>query len=310
MNKMLQASSSHWALKSLAPLLVALVIAACGSEDNSNDSGTGAGGAPTTGDPMVDTGGAGGTTSATTSPNSTSGAGPNTTNSTTPNFGTTTTGTGGAETSTSGMNTGMTGFGGGSVGPGFGFGGQGADATTASGTGGSGGSDVSPGETGVFEGTIAAHNAARADVDATPPLPEMVWSDELAEIAQDWANNLVSDENCGNISHRPNNDYGENIALQGSTGISDPFTGPDAVASWVAEIDCYTYGTIGQTEQCDPGCIADLNSNGCGHYTQVVWDATTAVGCGYGTCEDGNFTIEVIVCNYDPPGNYIGQTPY
>ena len=82
------------------------------------------------------------------------------------------------------------------------------------------------------------------------------------------------------------------------------------MAGWVAEIECYTYGTIGQTEQCDPGCVASLNSSGCGHYTQVVWESTSAVGCGYGTCQDDSFNIEVIVCNYDPPGNYIGQAPY
>jgi len=316
MNTKLQASSppwavrSHWAARCLAPLLVALVVGACGSEDNSNDSDSGAGGAPTTGDTMPDTGTTS-TASATTSPNSTSSAnGPSTMTSTTSNFGATTTGAGGAESSTSGMSNSTTGFGG----PGFGgdgFGGQSAEATTTTGAGGTGGTDVSPGETGVFEGTVAAHNAARADVDVTPPLPEMVWSDELAEIAQDWANTLVNDENCGSISHRPNNDYGENIAFQSSFGGgSGSFTGPDAVTFWVAEIDCYTYGTIGQTEQCEQACVADLNSNGCGHYTQVVWADTTSVGCGYATCESGNGLNEVIVCNYDPPGNYIGQTPY
>jgi hypothetical protein len=184
----------------------------------------------------------------------------------------------------------------------------GETATSSTTTGGTGGTDG--GESGVFEGTVAAHNQARAEVDVTPPLPEMVWSDELAVVAQDWADTLVDSENCGTIFHRPNNSYGENIALTGGFGASDPFTGPEAVAMWVAEIECYTYGTIAQTEQCEPSCIAAQNSNGCGHYTQVVWEDTTAVGCGYGTCSDGGTTIEVIVCNYDPPGNYIGETPY
>jgi hypothetical protein len=105
--------------------------------------------------------------------------------------------------------------------------------------------------------------------------------------------------------------YGENIASVSSFGNGfDPFTGPQAVDFWVAEIACYTYGTIGQTEQCDQQCIAEQNSNGCGHYTQVVWEETEQVGCGYASCENGNSIFEVIVCNYDPPGNYIGQTPY
>lgn len=315
MKSKLQASSRRWVTRGLAPLMVALLAGACGSDDNSNASDTGISGTVTTGDATTEMGGMGGTSATTaTTTAATSATSASSMTSTTSNAsGAGTTGMTGFGADTTGPGPGGSGFGGsGFGGSGFGgqgFGGQGAEGTTIS--GGSGGTEVTPGETGVFEGTVAAHNEARAEVDVTPPLPELVWSDDLAEVAQDWANTLVDETNCGNIFHRPNGMYGENIALQGSFGGgSDSFTGPDAVAGWVAEIDCYTYGTIGQTEQCEPGCIADLNSSGCGHYTQVVWDSTTAVGCGYGTCQDDNFTIEVIVCNYDPPGNYIGETPY
>lgn len=299
MKSKLQASSSRWAVKGLAPLMLTLVAGACGSDDSSNASDTGAGGTPTTtGDATTDTGGMGSTSATSATATVAASTSASSMTSTTSNASVSST-------------TGTTGFGGETAGPGAGgagFGGSSVEGTSSTGTGGT---DVTPGETGVFEGTVAAHNQARAEVDAMPPLAELVWSDELAEVAQDWANTLVDATNCGNISHRPNGMYGENIALQGSFGGgSDSFTGPEAVAGWVAEIDCYTYGTIGQTEQCEPGCIAELNSSGCGHYTQVVWDSTTAVGCGYGTCQDDNFTIEVIVCNYDPPGNYIGETPY
>lgn len=210
-------------------------------------------------------------------------------------------------TSTSGgfMNTSTT------VGP------SGTGTTAATGAGGTGtgststdGSSVVEGETGPLEGIVAAHNQARAEVDTMPPLGDLVWSDDLAAVAQDWADNLTSPENCGNIFHRQPNMYGENIAMRGGFGNFDPFTGPDAVSSWVAEIDCWTYGTIGQSEQCDQQCVSALNASGCGHYTQVVWDDTDEVGCGYASCTNGNSTVEVIVCNYDPPGNYIGQTPY
>ena len=42
-----------------------------------------------------------------------------------------------------------------------------------------------------------------------------------------------------------------------------------------------------------------------GHFTQVVWKATTDVGCGWARCVFGTF----LVCNYKGPGNYEGRFP-
>ncbi|XP_071982603.1 uncharacterized protein [Engystomops pustulosus] len=52
----------------------------------------------------------------------------------------------------------------------------------------------------------------------------------------------------------------------------------------------------------------------CGHYTQVVWAETERVGCGEKFCEklegfeEGNMFL--LVCNYEPPGNFQGEKPY
>ena len=167
---------------------------------------------------------------------------------------------------------------------------------------------AAPGETGIFVGMTAAHNAARAQLGLDEELPDLQWSTELAEVAQDWSDNLTSE--CGTIEHRMPNSYGENIAMRGSTRLTQPFSPEEAVDGWNAEVACWDYGTISGTESCDAQCAAGLNSNGCGHYTQLVWRNTRRVGCGYSTCESGRFTYEIWVCNYDPPGNYIGQTPY
>jgi hypothetical protein len=163
-------------------------------------------------------------------------------------------------------------------------------------------------EEGVFVGVTEAHNAARDAIGTQPALGALEWSDELAVFAQQWSDSLS--ERCGTIEHRVQDRYGENIALRGSTGRADRFSGPDAVAGWVAEDACWDFGTIRGSERCDSACIEGLNSNGCGHYTQVIWRDTQFVGCGYSTCESQGYTFEVWVCNYDPPGNYIGQTPY
>ena len=58
---------------------------------------------------------------------------------------------------------------------------------------------------------LAAHNAVRSRVG----VPSLVWSDQLAEVAQDWANHLIA---TGSFSHRPDNSYGENLySISGGT---------------------------------------------------------------------------------------------
>jgi pathogenesis-related protein 1 len=127
-----------------------------------------------------------------------------------------------------------------------------------------------------------AHNAIRSRVG----LPPLVWLDQLAKVAQDWANHLIA---TGALSHRPNNRYGENIyAISG--GHATPV---EVVDSWAREAREY-----------------DIRSNTCsgvcGHYTQIVWAKTRTVGCAVAR----NPQREVWVCNYDPPGNVVGFRPY
>jgi uncharacterized protein YkwD len=131
------------------------------------------------------------------------------------------------------------------------------------------------------------HNAKRHDV-GTPPL---LWSVALAAVAQNWANHLAATNHCGLI-HTPNSRYGEN--LFGGSGIS--YTALDASQDWYNEISKYTYGVVTPT-----------NFAPTGHYTQMVWSHTTSVGIGQANCSGGT---TVIVAEYDPPGNYVGQKPY
>jgi pathogenesis-related protein 1 len=173
------------------------------------------------------------------------------------------------------------------------------------------------GETGVFVGMTAAHNLAREALMADPPLADLTWSDEIAEFSQEWAETLANATNCGSIFHREQRMYGENIAFFASSRANDISTPEEAVESWVAEVDCWDYGTIlgngtptANSERCDAACIDAQNSSGCGHYTQVVWRSTREVGCGYATCEVQGLTAQVWVCNYSPPGNFVGQVPY
>ncbi|CAI8618034.1 unnamed protein product [Vicia faba] len=85
--------------------------------------------------------------------------------------------------------------------------------------------------------------------------------------------------------------YGENLA-----GSSDPeMTAIDAVNLWVDEKKNYNH----ETNSCE--------NDECLHYTQVIWHATSHVGCARVNCKSG-WTF--ITCNYDPPGNFEGDNAY
>ncbi|KAK6945915.1 CAP domain [Dillenia turbinata] len=129
---------------------------------------------------------------------------------------------------------------------------------------------------------LNAHNAARAEVGVGP----LTWDDTVAAYAQNYASQRAGD--CA-MQHS-GGPYGENLAA----GSGD-FTGVNAVQLWVNEKSNY-----------------DHNSNSCVggeclHYTQVVWSNSNRLGCARVQCSNGWWFV---TCNYDPPGNYVGQRPY
>lgn len=138
-----------------------------------------------------------------------------------------------------------------------------------------------------YQGMLTAHNRWRQQVGISNNL---VWSSEAAVVAQAWADDLKS---RGCISeHNPNRgNYGENIYW--SFNLSP--TSRDVVDAWGSEIADYDYATN--------TCATDKV---CGHYTQVVWNDTEKVGCGKAFCN----AEQIWVCNYSPPGNWVGQKPY
>jgi pathogenesis-related protein 1 len=129
---------------------------------------------------------------------------------------------------------------------------------------------------------LAAHNEVRARVDVQP----LRWSDRLASRAQEWAGHLLQE---GQFYHRPHPTFGENLFE--ITGLrASP---ADVVSVWSSEVRDYNYP-------------AKTCRQVCGHYTQLVWSDTREVGCAVAR----NPGREVWVCNYDPPGNWVGERPY
>ena len=161
------------------------------------------------------------------------------------------------------------------------------------GDGGDGGGPSGSGtESGRLAGMTAAHNAVRRAVGED--LPDLTWDPELARVAQGWSERLAS-RGCS-LQHSDSG-YGENLAFFGGTEASPE----NVVGLWEAERACYTFGPFMRGDDCSGDCGA------CGHYTQVVWRNSTRLGCGVATCDGGR---EIWTCNYDPPGNFLGQEPY
>jgi pathogenesis-related protein 1 len=185
----------------------------------------------------------------------------------------------------------------------------GSQGGTVNSAGGMTGADP---ETGRLVGITAAHNAVRAAVMTTPSLQPFVWSETLAAYAQQWTDSLAM-TSCASPHHRTEQElsqkgYGENLAaFSSSFGSSNA---QQAVAGWAAEKMCWTFGTFDGTEKCDMTCYQKMNSDGCGHYTQIVWRKSMQLGCGVSSCQNGGFKTDIWICNYAPPGNYVGQNPY
>ncbi|WP_203561527.1 CAP domain-containing protein [Ideonella livida] len=142
------------------------------------------------------------------------------------------------------------------------------------------------------QAALDLHNSARQDVGTRP----LLWSPELSAFAQKWAHHLAQDKGC-RMEHRPGGGpwgsrYGENIFW----GSASRFNARDAAKAWYDEIRDWR-----------PGILTGDNWHKTGHYTQMVWKGTTHVGMGQAHCPSG---AVIIVANYDPPGNYMGQSPY
>ncbi len=148
-----------------------------------------------------------------------------------------------------------------------------------------------------WQANIKLHNCARSTVSpaAHPALSTLSWNASVAKTAQNYANQCA-------YAHSNAPGLGENLYA-----ITPPTTAAytSAASSWASEFAYYDYAT----NTC-------ANDEMCGHYTQMVWRNTSQLGCGLANCSVNSpwgssfpdWTL--VVCNYSPPGNYIGQKPY
>jgi uncharacterized protein YkwD len=143
---------------------------------------------------------------------------------------------------------------------------------------------------GFVKSVMAVHNQERALVGVSP----LTWNDTLAADAQTWAEHVAT---TGDFAHSTCSEcYGENLAARNHT-TAVPVA--QELANWVSEKNNY------KGEPFDPTTQTNA-SNVYAHYTQMVWNNTSQIGCG----TDSGGGVDYVVCRYTPPGNILGQTPY
>jgi len=114
------------------------------------------------------------------------------------------------------------------------------------------------------------------------------WHAGAAAHAKKWCQHLAD---TGTFEHSRGSGYGENLYRSwGGSGSVSKNLGNDVSNGWYSEVKNYDYKTGGFSMRT-------------GHFTQLVWKASTGLGCSYAT--SGNQVV--ICCNYSPPGNYGGR---
>ena len=133
------------------------------------------------------------------------------------------------------------------------------------------------------------HNAYRKVLQ----LPDLAWSPSLAADALVWAKHLAQIDR-GQHDQDVVGREGENLWW----GTAGYFPYGDMVDAWGGEKKQFRYGVF-------PDCKTN-HAAVVGHYTQMVWKNTQAVGCALVS----NGKTDYLVCRYSPEGNIMGEKPY
>jgi hypothetical protein len=149
---------------------------------------------------------------------------------------------------------------------------------------------VQPGLSPISDRLLAAHNQERGRLGLAP----LTWSTALAQSASVWAQHLAK---TSSFDHAPPSkpDEGENLWM----GTKGAYTPEDMVGLWIDEKRMFKRGLF-------PNVSTTGQWSDVGHYTQLIWSRTARIGCAIASNSESDF----LVCRYDPPGNWIGESPF
>jgi hypothetical protein len=131
---------------------------------------------------------------------------------------------------------------------------------------------------------------------------QVYWSEEIAKLAQEHADKKVFEHSTSTFRKTPTFSYiGENLATQSYYGGEAISNWDRAIRSWFSEIkdfneDVSSYKTVGGPAT--------------GHFTQIVWAESYAIGCGLSSYPKNGGTTFLFVCQYGPGGNFLSKPIY
>ncbi len=135
---------------------------------------------------------------------------------------------------------------------------------------------------------LHAHNSERSAVGAAP----LVWDARLAAAADAYALELARTGRWGHSPAHRRAGQGENLWM----GTRGAFSAAAMVADWASEKRMFRPGVF-------PNVSRSASWQDVGHYTQMVWPATSRVGCSVRSSAQWDY----LVCRYAAPGNVIGH---
>ncbi|KAL1623577.1 hypothetical protein SLS56_008217 [Neofusicoccum ribis] len=164
-------------------------------------------------------------------------------------------------------------------------------AAVATGTASAATDEHSYTDDGVFKNTVLdVSNTVRQNYNAS----ELAWNDTLADYAQSWSEGCKFEHSANARAGEQGGPYGENLAATYPSASA-------AITGWANESRQFNFA--------DPDF-----SESTGHFSQMVWKSTTAIGCGRKNCgsasgsgDDDHANGWYVVCSYWPRGNVLGE---
>ncbi|KAF3905350.1 Triflin [Arthrobotrys entomopaga] len=149
----------------------------------------------------------------------------------------------------------------------------------------------------IKQGLLDAHN----DYRRVHGVPELIWDPSLASFAEDNTPNCDGEHTSRAKLNEGGLVRGESlIALNSGSEPTPELLGRLARGWYLTEVGNYDFTNPDVKKYAEYDAAGDMEHQ-TGHMVQVLWKATTKVGCAARKCKGENNDL-LLKCNYNPAG--------